>query len=169
MNTTKLITSLTDTHTSDFNRAEALATLIKHNYYVSIRDDLRMCYIEEDYTKAKLLIEATNKTNNIQVKQGKTIYTMKNKIAKQKTDSRQTLGIQITAVGGNSGWAEAMDIMERLNTIKEIETNPNYLNRSNRLRKILKRKARLSKVRVSKKGNATKYKRRELPTIPTAI
>lgn len=167
INTNNLIKSLTDTHTSDYNRGEALNTLIKHNYYVSIKDSLIICYINEDYKQARLLIDGLNATNKIAITQGKTIYTLKNKIAKQKVDSKQTYGFPIIAIGGNAEWNFLIRYLAKEELKKKYISTYYFQNSVSKMKAILKRKARLSKVKINKKGKGTKYIKRDIPTPPS--
>lgn len=165
MCTKDIIKSLRDVHSSEFNKLEALFTLTKHNVFTSIRDSLILCYINEDIEGAIRLVNIELDKQGIKITTGRTIYTLsKNSIAKQKADSRGTMGYQMTTVGGDTEWLRAMDILEYRAKRKELLSNKEFLIRFTKLKSILKRKARLSANRVSKTGKVTKYKRRELPT-----
>ena len=167
MNTLQLIKALTDTHTSDYTRLEALYTLTKHNTFKAIKDDLIDCYYNESFDEASKLVKIEQDKANIIPKQGNTIYTLKNKIAKQNIDSRQTLGHMITIYGNDNGWLYAMDTLARYNYINSLEHDKLFIDRVNNMKGLLKRKARLSKVKLSKQGKATKYHKRAVPIAPS--
>lgn len=175
--TSHLISNLTDTHTSDFTRNESLFILTKHNYFVSIKEQLTLCYINEDYNKARQLCQIELDKREIIPTKGKTIYTLThNSIVKSKSDTRQTLGMLINTVGNDNGWYEAIQIMSRINpqldelSSEDIYSLNKYTMRLSKFKSIMKRKARLRKAKTkitSKKGKVTKYNKRDIPTPPS--
>jgi len=167
MNTLQLIKSLTDANTSHHIALESLYTLTKHNSFKDISEELKICYFNEQLQEARQLIQIELDKQDIEPKQGKTIYTLRNKSAKQRSDSKQTIGYMMTLCGNDKGYLYALDVMARLNCINELESNPLFINRHNRYKLLLKRKARLSKVKTSKKGKATYYHKRVVPTPPS--
>lgn len=161
MNTVTLRNNLINPSTSEYDRGETLATLIKHNLYSHLSDQLKECYFIEDYKGAYDLIK------DITITTIKPRYTQ-HKPKTRRGDSRQTIGTMMVTQGNNTGWKEGIQIMERLAVLEIARQDPTLAKRVSRYREILKRKARLAKAkRVSKQGKTTKYNKRERVILPS--
>ena len=75
----------------------------------------------------------------------------------------------ITISGGDKGWLYAMDTLARYNYINNLEHDKLFIDRCNSMKQLLKRKARLSKVKLSKQGKQTKYHKRAIPILPSQV
>jgi len=151
--TNQLINSLTkdiDKNTKDNN----LYTLTKHNYFTSIKGQLLVCYYNQEFTEANRLLK-------LQIDRLDTVTTIcKTKYSKKvtlsyRTDTRLTYGLTMTTQGGNAGWLEGMTRANALDFVDydNSELHNRYYRLLPKLKKILKRKARLSasKYRLRKK------------------